>query len=74
MTEKLTTFMTQAGDNGEVIELQYDRYNRLYVNGKAIVTETKFSCFERSLAIFVSIAVVGDFVLSLMSYLQKCIQ
>ncbi|GEM_PF-4184019 len=71
MTE-LTTFMTQTGDHGEVIELQYDRYNRLYVNGKAIVTETKFGLLEKCLAILVSAAIIGDFILSLLSYLQKC--
>lgn len=43
---KLVTFMTQTGDNGEQIELQYDRYNRLYVNGEALVTETKLNWFE----------------------------
>jgi hypothetical protein len=45
--DKLVTFMTQIGDNGERIELQYDRYNRLYVNGEALVTETKLNWFER---------------------------
>lgn len=70
--DKLVTFMTQIGDNGERIELQYDRYNRLYVNGEALVTETKLNWFERTLAIIVSIAVIGDFVISLLSYLKSC--
>jgi hypothetical protein len=71
MTKNLTTFLTQVGDHGEVIKLQHDRYNRLYVNDKAIVTETKLSCFERGLAILVSTAVIGDFFISLLSYLRK---
>ena len=71
-TDKLVTFMTQTGDNGERIELQYDRYNRLYVNGEALVTETKLNWFERTLAVIVSIAVIGDFVISLLSFLKSC--
>lgn len=71
-TNKLITFMTQTGDHGERIELQYDRYNRLYVNGKALATETKLGWFERTLAVIVSIAVIGDFLISLLSYVKNC--
>lgn len=71
-TKKLTTFMTQIGDHGERIELQYNRYNRLYVNGEALVTETKLGWFERTLAVIVSIAIIGDFLISLFSYVKDC--
>lgn len=72
MTNGLDTILTHTGDHGEIIKLQYDRHNRLYVNGNALVTETRFNWFERSLAFLVSAAVIGDFILSLLSYLQKC--
>lgn len=41
--KKLETILTQEGYHGELINLQYDRNNNLYINGKKILPQKKIS-------------------------------
>lgn len=51
MKSKLRTIFTQTGDQGEKIEVQYDRNSHLYVNGKKLLTEKKVSLRGYELAL-----------------------
>ena len=69
---KLIDIFGTGGENDDKVKLQYDeRTCELYVNDKKVVTEVSLTIVQKILAYGVSIALIVQGVMSVLSYI-KC--
>ncbi len=66
---KIKEIFTVTCDNGEVMRLQYHKKTgELYVNDKKVVTEVALSTLQKFLAYGVSLAIMVQGLMSVLSY------
>lgn len=72
MKKNLEVIFTHTGDRGEVINLEYDQNNNLYVNGKKLLTQKKisFRWYELILLTLTTLGVLTEAAVSAMSYMK----
>ncbi|HEU5280607.1 MAG TPA: hypothetical protein VFU82_01310 [Gammaproteobacteria bacterium] len=72
MKKNLEVIFTHTGDRGEVINLQYDKNNNLYVNGKKLLTQKKISLrwYELILLTLTTLGVLTEAIVSAMPYIK----
>ena len=75
MKKNLKIIFTHTGDHGEIINLQYDQNNNLYLNGKKLLTQKKISLrwYEFMLLTLTTLGVLTEAIVSAMRYINlKC--
>lgn len=72
MKKNLETIFIHTGDRGEVINLQYDHNNNLYVNGKKLLTQKRVSLrwYELTLLTLTTLGVLTEAIVSAMPYIK----
>lgn len=72
MKKYLEIIFSHTGDHGEVINLQYDQNNNLYVNGKKLLTLKKISLrwYELILLTLTTLGVLTEAIVSAMPYIK----